>query len=96
MRENTLETSLEEMTKLYNLQANIRAIHAEIKAIRADMKMELNNFHDNFSKDIKRDLTIFREDINRKFSEIAMDLKEGGKSGRGGTSGGHGGLVCRS
>lgn len=59
-----------------SLQASICAIHAEIKAIRSDMKTELNNFHDTFSRDMKNDLANFRADVNRKLNEIAIDLKE--------------------
>lgn len=59
-----------------NLQASIGAIHKEIRAIRSDVKEELDSFRDNFSKDMKSDLASLREDVNGKLNEIVSDLKE--------------------
>lgn len=58
------------------LQASIGAIHKEIQAIRADVKEELGCFSDNLTRDMKRDLASFREDVNEKLNEIVTDLKE--------------------
>ena len=59
-----------------SLQASISAMHAEIKAIRSDVRTELNNSQDTFSRDMKNELANFREDVNCKLQEIATDLKE--------------------
>ena len=40
------------------------------------MNAELGCFHDNLSRDMKRDLASFREDVNEKLNEIVADLKE--------------------
>ncbi|KAI4810818.1 hypothetical protein KUCAC02_013747 [Chaenocephalus aceratus] len=58
-----------------SLLASIGAIHGEIKAIRSDVKTELNNFRKSFSREIKKELGEFREDVNRKLKKIATDLK---------------------
>ncbi|KAJ8257631.1 hypothetical protein GJAV_G00187940 [Gymnothorax javanicus] len=58
------------------LQANIGAIHAELKAIRLDIKTELNSFHETISKDMKKNLAEFQEEVGRKLNEIATDLKD--------------------
>ncbi|RXN10851.1 LINE-1 type transposase domain-containing 1 [Labeo rohita] len=56
------------------LQTSIGAIYAEIKAIRSDVKTELNNFHEILSRDMKADLANFKTDINMKLNEITTDL----------------------
>lgn len=38
--------------------------------------MELNNFHEILSRDMKIDLANFGTDINLKLNEIATDLKD--------------------
>lgn len=58
------------------LQASIAAIHAEIIAVRSDVKMELCNFCDSLTRDLKEELANFREEVNEKLSKIAKELKE--------------------
>ncbi|KAI4800014.1 hypothetical protein KUCAC02_016551 [Chaenocephalus aceratus] len=44
-----------------SLLASIGAIHGEIKAIRSDVKTELNNFRESFSREIKKELGEFKK-----------------------------------
>lgn len=65
-----------EALAMETLQASIGAIHKEIQAIRADVKVELGHFSDNLTRDMKKDMASFREDVNEKLNEIVTDLKE--------------------
>lgn len=65
-----------EALAMETLQASIGAIHKEIQAIRADVKVELGRFSDNLTRDMKKDMASFREDVNEKLNEIVTDLKE--------------------
>lgn len=76
--EKDYEDDVDEDEAMDKLQASIGGIHAEIKATRADMKMQLNNFHDTLSRDIKRDSTIFREDVNRFRRNCHIFERDGG------------------
>lgn len=58
-----------------NLQATIGAIHKEVQAIHSDVIQKLGCFCDNLSKDMKRDLASFRDDVNEKLNEIVSDQK---------------------
>ncbi|KAK1904678.1 LINE-1 type transposase domain containing protein 1 [Dissostichus eleginoides] len=74
--ENTLgKDSDDDHEAMDSLQASIGAIHGEIKAIRSDVKTELNDFRESFSREMKKELGEFREDVNRQLNEIATDLK---------------------
>ncbi|KAK1894406.1 Cingulin-like protein 1 [Dissostichus eleginoides] len=74
--ENTLrKDSDDDHEAMDSLQASIGAIHGEIKAIRSDVKTELNDFRKSFSREMKKELGEFREDVNRQLNEIATDLK---------------------
>lgn len=83
-----------EALAMETLQASIGAIHKEIQAIRVDVKEELGRFSDNLTRDTKKDMASFREDVNEKLNEIVKDLKE--TRDRGNTAScRHGGMDCR-
>ena len=54
--EKSSECSSDEHAAMNSLQANISAVHAEIKAIRSDMKADLHSFHDSFAREMKSQL----------------------------------------
>ena len=66
----------DQLEAMDSLQASITAIHTEILATRSDVKVELGCFRDSLSRDMKRDLASFKEDVNGKLNEIVGDLKE--------------------
>lgn len=58
------------------MQAIIMAVHAEIKAVCSDVKMESSNFCDTLKKDMKEELGNLKEDVNQKLCEIVTELKD--------------------
>lgn len=65
-----------EHADLDSLQASIIAIHAEIKAVCSDVRIELNNFRDTFERQMKGELGNFREEVNKNLSETGTELKD--------------------
>ena len=54
--EKSSKCSSDEHAAMNSLQANISAVHAEIKAIRSDMEADLHSFHDSFAREMKSQL----------------------------------------
>lgn len=66
-----------EAVKANEVAANsdMRAIHAEIRALRLDFRSDMGEFRLSFRNDMKKELNEFREEINQKLKESAGDLQ---------------------
>lgn len=74
--ENDDECNADEQEAADTMQACVSAIYSEIKAMRSDVKIELNHFQESLTRDWKTDLASLKTDINLKLDEIAKDLKD--------------------
>lgn len=57
-----------------NLSASIAAIHADIKAFHMDIKTELTAFRDSLARDLKEELSNFKQEVNQKLNGLVTDL----------------------
>ena len=53
----------------------LASIHAEIKAMRHDVKSELHSFRSTLREDMKKELTELRGEINQALGDVRGDLK---------------------
>ena len=76
MTEKNYESGVDpERNAMACLQSSMNAIHADIKAMRSDVRTELEGFKEALSEQLRNDMSSFKEEVDNKLTRLVSDLQ---------------------